>query len=213
MTDGLLVAVLPGSRVSEVSRLGPKFAAAAAILAAQHNQLRFVTPIASPKLRPIFEAQLAAAGVAERFTLIDGDSIDVMAAADVVFLASGTAALESALLGKPTVAAYAIGRLSGVIARLIGLRNEYFTIPNLLTEAPLIPEFIQQDVIPEAMAEAVTTLLDDPARRESISRRFATLRTELALGADERAARAVIELARQNQTGSPEASDATITTV
>ncbi|MDH3410322.1 MAG: lipid-A-disaccharide synthase [Gammaproteobacteria bacterium] len=197
LTGGLLVAVLPGSRVSEVSRLGPEFAAAAAILAAQRVQLRFVTPIASPKLRPIFEAQLAAAGVAERFTLIDGDSTDVMAAADVVFLASGTAALESALLGKPTVAAYAIGKISGMIARLIGLRNEYFTMPNLLTETPLIPEFIQQDVIPEAMAEAVAAMLDDPARRESISRRFATLRTELALGADERAASAVIELARK----------------
>ncbi|MDH3552789.1 MAG: lipid-A-disaccharide synthase [Gammaproteobacteria bacterium] len=197
LTGGLLVAVLPGSRVSEVSRLGPEFAAAAAILAAQRDQLRFVTPIASPKLRPIFEAQLAAAGVAERFTLIDGDSTDVMAAADVVFLASGTAALESALLGKPTVAAYAIGKISGMIARLIGLRNEYFTMPNLLTETPLIPEFIQQDVIPEAMAEAVAAMLDDPARRESISRRFATLRTELALGADERAASAVIELARK----------------
>ncbi len=196
LADGLLVAVLPGSRTGEVSRLGPHFAVAAAIIAQHRSDVHFITPIASPNLRPIFEAQLADAGVADRFDLIDGDSIDVMSAADVVLLASGTAALESALLGKPTVAAYAIAKLSAAIIRLIGLQNEYFTIPNLLTEAPLIAEFIQEDVTPEAMAGAVLALLDDPARREEISRQFATLRTELALGADDRAADAVIELAR-----------------
>jgi len=194
--NGPVVAVLPGSRSGEISRLGPKFAAAAAILAGSRDDLRFVTPVASPGLRPMIEAQLAAAGVADRFRLVDGDSIEAMSAADVVLLASGTAALESALLGKPTVAAYAIGKLSGAIARMIGLKNKYFTIPNLIVDAELIPEFIQEDVESEAMAQAVAALLDDPARREEISRRFATLRTELALGADERAADAVIELAR-----------------
>ncbi|MDX2412093.1 MAG: lipid-A-disaccharide synthase, partial [Woeseiaceae bacterium] len=196
LDPGLLVAVLPGSRVGEVQRLGPLFAAAAAQLAQRHEDLRFVSPIASPKLRPMFAAQLAEAGVSERFSLIDGSSIDVMSAADVVLLASGTAALESALLGKPTVAAYRVATLSAVILRTFRLlKSDYFTIPNLLTKEPLIPEFIQQDVTPEAMAEAVGGLLDDPARREEIARRFATLRTELALGADDRAADAVISLA------------------
>jgi lipid-A-disaccharide synthase len=76
------------------------------------------------------------------------------------------------------------------------LKNEYFTIPNLLTEDPLIPEYIQEDATPKALAQAVWELLQDPQRREDISRRFATLRTELALGADDRAAEAVIELAK-----------------
>jgi lipid-A-disaccharide synthase len=196
LEPGLLVAVLPGSRAGEVQRLGPLLAAAAAQLVRRHENLRFVAAIASLKLRPMFEAQLADAGVAERFTLIDGRSIDVMSAADVVLLASGTAALESALLGKPTVAAYQIAKLSGVILRAFRLlKNDYFTIPNLLTEKPLIPEFIQEDVTPEAMAEAVSGLLENPARRGEIARRFATLRTELALGADDRSADAVISLA------------------
>ena len=99
------VAVLPGSRASEVSRLGPLFATAAAMLAKHRDDMRFVTPVAVPKLRPLIEAQLSAAGVTDRFCLIDGDSIEAMSAADVVLLASGTAALESALLCKPTVAA------------------------------------------------------------------------------------------------------------
>ena len=196
LAPGPLVAVLPGSRTGEVQRLGPLFAVAAAQLAKRYEDLRFVAPIASPKLRPIFEAQLAEAGVAERFSLIDGSSIDVMSAADVVLLASGTAALESALLGKPTVAAYKIAKLSAAILRTFKLlQNDYFTIPNLLTEEPLIPEFIQEDATPEAMAEAVAALLDDPKRREEIGKRFATLRAELALSADDRAAEAVISLA------------------
>ena len=195
LDSGPLIAVLPGSRGGELSRLGPHFAAAAAILAKERQELRFVTPIASPHLRPVFEAQIAAAGVADRFHLVDGDSIQVMSAADIVLLASGTAALESALLGKPTVAAYGIGRLSAAIARMIGLHNKYFTIPNLLTAEPLIPEFIQEQVMPEPMADAVAALLDAPDRRKEISRQFATLRTELALGSDERAADAVIEIA------------------
>jgi lipid-A-disaccharide synthase len=192
---GPVVAVLPGSRVSEVERLGPVFATTAAMLLKHRDDLNFITPVASAKLRPLIEQQLAAAGVLDKFCLVEGDSIEAMSAADVVLLASGTAALESALLGKPTVAAYAIAKLGAVIARVIGLRNKYFTIPNLVADEALIPEFIQEDVKAGALAQSVWELLEDPARCEEISRRFATLREELALGADERAADAVIELA------------------
>ena len=195
LQEGRLVAVLPGSRRGEVERLGPVFARAAAMLAAQADDLRFITPIASAGLRPVFEAQLADAGVAERFRLIEGDSIEVMSAAEVVMLASGTAALESALLGKPTVAAYAIAPLGAMIARLIGLKNKFFTIPNLVLDEALIPEFIQEEVKASSLAQAVWDLLEDPERRAGISRRFATLRENLALGADDRAAEAIIELA------------------
>jgi lipid-A-disaccharide synthase len=193
--DGPVVAVLPGSRSSEVSRLGPYFAAAAAIVARAVEGVRFVTPIASQRLRPVFEAALSDAGVAGRFTLIDGESIEVMSAADVVLLASGTAALESALLQKPTVAAYKLSRLSAFIARLIGLKTRYFTLPNLVADEALIPEIMQEALTPEALASAVTQLLNDAPARAALSRRFATLRSELALGADQRAADAVIKLA------------------
>ena len=194
--DGPVVAVLPGSRGSEVSRLGPIFARVAAMLASNRDDIRFVTPVATPKLRPMIVEQLASAGVTDRFRLIDGDSIEAMSAADVVLLASGTAALESALLGKPTIAAYQVAKLTAGILRVFRLlKNEYFTIPNLLTETPLIPEFMQEDATPKALAQAVHDLLEDPARREEIRKRFATLRMELALGADDCAADAVIELA------------------
>jgi lipid-A-disaccharide synthase len=191
-----VVAILPGSRRSEVARLGPIFVAAAAILARGDDQLRFVTPVATPALRPLIEEQIAAADMQGLFKLIDGDSIEAMSAAHVVLLASGTAALESALLCKPTVAAYRIAELSARIIDTFGLiKTPYFTLPNLLTEEPLVPELIQWAVTPAAVAAEVAALLKDTDRQAAISSRFAKLRLELALDADQRAADAVIDLA------------------
>jgi len=193
---GELVAVLPGSRYSEISRLGDTFAATAKLLAEARPGIRFVLPLATPSLRSTIEQQLDRAGVAEYFDLIDGDSETAMIAADVVLLASGTAALESALLGKPTVAAYRLARSTAAILRALHLvKLTRFTLPNLLTETPLIPEFLQEDAEPHAIAATVTDLLNDPERRRFISNEFAKLRAELALDADRRAAEAVIELA------------------
>jgi lipid-A-disaccharide synthase len=199
-----VVAVLPGSRMSEVSRLGPIFVAAAALLAAEDDSLRFVTPIATPKLRSVIEQQIVAAGMQDRFTLIDGDSIEAMSAAHVVLLASGTAALEAALLCKPTIAAYRIAELSARIIQIFGMvRTPHFTIPNLLTEEALVPEIIQWAVTPAAVAKEVSDMLNDTERQAAISSRFARLRTELALDADQRAADAVIELANSNEHRQP----------
>jgi lipid-A-disaccharide synthase len=187
--------VLPGSRSTEVKRLGPIFAAAAALLSAENDNLRFVTPVASAKLRPLIEQQLQDAGVRDVFQLIDGDSIEAMSAAEVVLLASGTAALESALLGKPMVAAYKIAAVSARIVQIFKLiKAPYYTLPNLLTDKPLVPELIQWAATPQAVAAEVFALLNDEQRRADISSQFAKLRTELALDADQRAADAVIDL-------------------
>lgn len=198
--DGPVVALLPGSRKSEVARLGPLFAEAAAIISRGDERIRFITPAASPKLRPAIEQQLEEAGVRDRVVVTDGGSIDAMAAADVVLLASGTAALESALLARPTVAAYKVGAASAFILQKFRLmKTDMVTMPNHLTETPLIPEFVQEKAEPEAMAEAVANLLGDPERCAAISGRFAKLRSELAIGADDRAAEAVISLAQQGK--------------
>lgn len=196
--DGKVVAVLPGSRGTEVSRLAPIFAAAAARIAAKDNSIRFITPVARPKLRDVISKHLEQHDVAERFTLVDGKSIEAMSAADVVLLASGTAALESALLGKPTVAAYRVAALTYWILRWFNvIKLQHFTLPNLLTEKPQVPEFIQYDAKPDAIADEVIAMLDDSERCAGIRRRFAKLRGELALDADERAADALIRLAAQ----------------
>ena len=191
-----VVAVLPGSRSSEIARLGEILIEAAASLASARTSIQFVTPIATPALRPAIEASIAAAGLSDKFMLLDGDSQLAMSAADVVMLASGTAALESALLGKPTVAAYRVGRISWAIVVQMGmLKLTQYTLPNLLTGEALIPEFIQDRAKPENIALAVNELLDDPNQRQIISDRFAKLRVELAQNTDQRAADAVIALA------------------
>jgi lipid-A-disaccharide synthase len=196
--DHRIVAVLPGSRGSEVTRLAPVFAEAAAIIAAREDGVHFVTPVAAAKLRPVIEASLQRHAVADRFTLVDGRSIEAMSAADFVLLASGTAALESALLGKPTVAAYRVAALTALIVKTFGLvKVQAFTLPNLLTGESLIPEFIQGAAQPAAIAGGIIDLLHDPERCAAVRERFAKLRSELAMNSNARAADALISLTTQ----------------
>lgn len=192
-----VVAVLPGSRMSEVTRLGPIFAAACAQLAATDSGLRFVAPMISDRIRRLFEAHLNSAGMESRFTLTDGDAESAIAAADVVLLASGTAALQAALLCRPMVAAYRLAALSGVIVKTFRLlKSPYVTLPNMLTQDPLVPEFLQGAATPGALAEAVSGLLNDAAKRAQIVEQFSKLRLELARGADKMAAQVIFDLAR-----------------
>ena len=193
-----VVAVMPGSRSGEVQRLGAILAEAAARIAAHRPAVHFVTPIAAARLRPVFEQQLREAGVAERFTLIDGNAQVAMSAADVVLQASGTAVLEAALLRKPAVAAYRLAPLTYWLGKYVFRVNlRHYTLPNLLTGEPQVPEFMQGDAQPAPIASAVIDLLDDADKRRAISERFARLREELALDADQRAAAAVMQLARR----------------
>ena len=196
--NGRVIAILPGSRSSEVTRLAPIFAEAAAIIAAREADVHFVTPVAAPKLRPVIEASLRQQGVADRFTLVDGRSIEAMSAADFVLLASGTAALESALLGKPTVAAYRVAALTALIMKVFRLlKVTRFTLPNLLTDEALVPEYIQGDADPGAIAAGMIALLDDPERSAVIRERFAKLRAGLAMNSNARAADALLSLTEQ----------------
>ena len=196
--DGRVIAILPGSRGSEVTRLAPIFAAVAAQVADRDEAIHFITPVARPRLRATIEQHYLEHGVTDRVTLVDGRSIESMAAADVVLLASGTAALESAMLGKPTIAAYRVAALTAALVRMLRLlKVGRFTLPNVLAGETLIPEFIQGDADPAAIAAEVSNLLYDTQRREVMRARFAKLREQLSLNTDERAAEALTRLAAQ----------------
>lgn len=192
----LLLAVLPGSRHSEVSRLGPVFAAACARLATTYADIQFVTPMVNDKLKDIFAAHLEDAGIRERFLLTDGGAQTAMAASDLILLAAGTATLQAALLRKPMVAAYRFAPLTYAIAKVFKLVNlPFFSLPNLLTDKPLVPEYLQSAANPEALATALAELIESPDKRAAIAAEFSVLRDELAQGANQRAAAAVIKLA------------------
>ncbi len=194
-----VIAVMPGSRSGEVGRLGPIFAATMQRILEVRPEVQFVIPAAGDNLRSQIAEQLREAQVDTlRVRIIDGGAQLAMSAADVVLQASGTAVLEAALLGKPAVAAYRVAPLTYFMAKfLFRIRLAHVTLPNLLTEEPCVPEFLQHDAQPAALAGAVISLLDDPERRALISARFARLREELAHDADQRAADAVLRLARQ----------------
>jgi lipid-A-disaccharide synthase len=196
-----VVTVMPGSRVSEVTRLGPVVAAACARLYARNPDVAFVTPTASVHTRALFAGQLEAIGLTGRFTLLDGQSEAAIVSGDVVLLASGTAALEATLLCRATVAAYKLAPLTYLLARWLRLvKVRHFTLPNQLTPEPLVPEFLQGAATADTLSRAVQELLDDHERRRSIELAFAALRDELARGASSRAADAVIALARGGRT-------------
>ncbi|MDH5455955.1 MAG: lipid-A-disaccharide synthase [Gammaproteobacteria bacterium] len=193
-----IVTVMPGSRHGEVQRLGGILAEAMRAILAQRPDVRFVTPVAAPKLKSLIAGQIDAAGLVGKVELLDGDAERAMSAADVVLQASGTAVLEAALLRKPTVATYRVASLTYLLVKVFRLvKLTHYTLPNLLTQEPLVPEFIQHDAQPEAIADAVVALLESPQRRQSISERFDRLRQELALDADQHAADAVLDLARR----------------
>lgn len=196
VTSDRVVAVLPGSRHSEVSRLGQVFADACRILADRYRQLAFVAPMTTPALRDEFSVQLDNAGIADRFRLVDGNADTVIESADIALVASGTASLQTALMKKPMVGAYRFAPLTYAIAKVFKLVNvPFFTLPNLLTEKPLVPEFLQHAANAEDLASALAALLDDPERCQQIAQCFGELRSTLARNADERAADAILEVA------------------
>jgi lipid-A-disaccharide synthase len=191
-----IVTVMPGSRSDEISRLGPVFAETCARLIERYPDLQFVSPMVSPRLRDVFEAQVEETGIAKHIKLIDGKAESAIAVADVVLLASGTASLQTALHGKPMVAAYKLSPVTLLLQRWLKLvKVKYFAMPNLLTDEPMVPEFLQDEATPEALSTAVAELLDNAERRAEIESKFIALRADLARGAQQRAAKAILDLA------------------
>ena len=145
--------------------------------------------------RELFAGHIAAAAIEHRFTLTDGDAPTAIAAADVVLLASGTATLQTALVGRAMVVAYRLAPLTYAITKLLRLfKSPFISLPNLLAGEALVPELIQNDASPAALSAALDNLLSDDARRSDLQARFGELRHELARGADECAAQAVLSL-------------------
>jgi lipid-A-disaccharide synthase len=193
--DARWLAVLPGSRAGELERIGPAFAGAIGRLAAARPALRFVAPMAQASLGGAFRRHLAAAAPGVEVRLVEGRSREALAACDLALVASGTATLEAMLLGRPMVVGYRVAALTHFIVRTLGLvKLERFALPNILAGAPLVPELLQAECTGERLARAALGLLDDAAARERQVGAFRRLHGELAQGADERAARAVVEL-------------------
>lgn len=187
-----VVALLPGSRQGEVERLGPIFYQAARLCLKQRPGLRFVLPAASGHRYRQIHQQLSEYSDLP-VTLVQGKSHEVMAAADVVVLASGTTALEAMLLKKPMVVSYKMGWLSYQIISAM-LRVPYVSLPNLLAGEELVPELIQGDATAEGIATQVLAYFDQPDEVATLKERFLQLHETLRCSASAAAANAVVNL-------------------
>lgn len=192
--DGEYVALLPGSRQGEVSRLGPDFANTVAWLRERRPHLRFIAALASESVRASFSEALRSAGVLDYVTLIDGQSQRVMAASDVVLLASGTATLEATLVKRPMVVAYRLSLLTSFLLKHLKLfKAPFFAQPNLLAGRQLVPEYFNDEVRADALGPAVLAQFEREDR-DSLVQTFASIHETLKLDASARAADAIVKV-------------------
>jgi lipid-A-disaccharide synthase len=172
-----LVALMPGSRRSEIECIAPTFIAAAAQLARDRPDLRFVLPVV-PGLRGLIEPLLERGAGNAPVTLLDGRSHEALAACDVTLIASGTATLEAALFKRPMVIAYKMHPLSWQLMKRMQLQP-WVGLPNILCREFVVPERIQGAATPPQLAADVVAWLDDPARGEALRERFTELHLQL----------------------------------
>jgi lipid-A-disaccharide synthase len=202
--DAEIVALLPGSRRGEVTRLAADFARIARWLAVRRPALKFIAPMASRRVRDIFAAALERMAPGVAVTLLDGQAQTALIAANVVLVASGTASLETALCKRPMVVVYRLGAPTAWLIKSLNLvKSKYFAQPNLLADRRVVGEYFQDAIVPESIGAELLMWLDDTARRESLEREFLGLHAALKLDASARAAKAVLALVSRERARRP----------
>ena len=192
--EGTYIALLPGSRHGVVARLSPDFAATVAWLRQQRPELKFIAALANAGAHRTLAAALDAAGVRDRVTLVDGNAQQVMAASDVVLLASGTATLEATLVKRPMVVAYRLSLLTTFLLKTLKLfKAPFFAQPNLLAGRQVVPEYFNDEVRAAVLGPAVLAQLER-ADRDQLVQTFASIHETLRRDASARAAEAIVGL-------------------
>jgi lipid-A-disaccharide synthase len=193
--QGPVVAILPGSRGSELERLAAPFIETAVRCRAARPELRFAVPLATPRLRGLFEETLGALAPDLPLTLVDGRSRTVIAAADCVLTASGTATLEALLLKRPMVVGYRVHPLTyRLVTGLNLVKVPHVAMANLLAGRALAPEFLQDRCRAELLAPALLAFLDDPPRRDAIAAEYARIHAGMRHNAARQSALAILAL-------------------
>jgi lipid-A-disaccharide synthase len=172
-----LVALLPGSRRSEIQYIAPRMLLAAREMHRQRSQLRFVVPVV-PGLRHAVEPLRRQHAADVPIELLDGRAHEALAACDVALVASGTATLEAALFKRPMVICYSMHALSWQMMKRMKLQP-WVGLPNILLNEFAVPELLQGDATPEKLARATLDWLDDPARASALAQRFEALHLQL----------------------------------
>jgi lipid-A-disaccharide synthase len=191
-TRAVILGVLPGSRGGEISRVGEPFIRAAQKVKEQIPELECVIPCVNQERKKQIEGLVAEISPSVKIRTVLGSSREVMAASNVVLLASGTATLECMLLKRPMVVAYKLNWLTHKIMKRL-LKSRFVSLPNLLANKELVPELIQDDANPELIAEKVLDRMPERASEMLVSE-FTKLHEDLRRDASEEAAQAVLSL-------------------
>jgi lipid-A-disaccharide synthase len=187
-----VIALLPGSRQSELRYLASTFVKTAGLIAKRNPAVHFLVPLVSRETRSIFETALYAEGLEGLpLTILFGHAREALAAADAVLVASGTATLETALCGRPMVIAY---KMSDLTWRLMS-RMKYLPwvgLPNVIAGEYIVPELLQDDATPENLAQAVLNWLNDGATAEKLVERLSRIHLSLRRNTAEAATEALM---------------------
>ncbi|MCY9804788.1 lipid-A-disaccharide synthase [Vibrio scophthalmi] len=189
--DKSWLAVLPGSRGSELNMLAEPFIQACKRLHAQQPDLGFVVALVNQKRREQFEAAWREYAPELEFVLVDDTAKNVITAADAVMLASGTVALECMLIKRPMVVGYKVNAFTAFLARRM-LKTKYVSLPNILADQALVKEFLQQDCTPENLSQEVLQLLGQHG--DEMVEKFTEMHHWIRKDADTQAANAVLSL-------------------
>jgi lipid-A-disaccharide synthase len=210
MTGGqTLVALLPGSRVSELDYMGELFIRTAQLIQRQIRNVHFLVPLQSRSTRARFEDVLYRLRAEDLpLTILFGHAHMAMMAADSVLLASGTASLEAALLKRPMVVTYRLSRVTYGLIKHSGYRLPYVSLPNILAGRFVVPEILQRDATPENLCQAVVNQLTDKIARQRQERAFLELHRMLRQDTRQRAIEAIMPLLARAGRGDPSASGA-----
>ena len=192
--EGRVVAILPGSRMGELKHNGEAFLGAARLLRQRDPQLRFVAPMAGERQQAFFTEQIGQGHFEDlEIELVAGQSHSAIEAADAVLVASGTASLEVALYKKPMVIAYRVMWASYQIMRHMGYQP-WVGLPNILARDFLVPELLQYDATPQALADAMWHQLEDHNHQYQLVRRFTEMHHALLRDSSRESANAVCEV-------------------
>ena len=190
--DARVIALLPGSRRGEVRHIAPALLGAAARLAKQNPDLRFVLP-AMRGVRDLLDPMVAKFAGQFDLQVLDGRSHEALAACDLTLIASGTATLEAALFKRPMVITYSMHWLSWLRMQRMAYQP-WVGLPNILLRGFVVPELLQDSCTPEAVAQAAQQWLDSPSRCEGVGQRFAELHHLLRQDTARRASDAVAQV-------------------
>lgn len=187
-----VVAVLPGSRAGELKYMAPLFLDAMEELSKQEPQINFIAPTVNPRLNAIFEHYLNAKPYRFKLQITNGNAREAMAAADVVLVKSGTATLEAMLLKRPMVVAFKWGALThAIIAPQVKI--PCISLPNLLANQKLVPEFIQRNAHAQTIARTVFHFLQLP-NHDLLIQKFTDIHQTLKKNANQKAALAILDV-------------------